>query len=136
MEEDIDILEDFLEYYSFLKSAIGGNDIRQYEIRVSKNDLQAIENLLLENKKLKEENKEIRTWKYTIDTIEDLDKLKRLEIIKIKGKEYLAKSKVKEKIEEWSSSVRVLGRNANDGEKRREFILEGGVRFGEELLED
>ena len=41
---------------------------------------------------LKKENKEIRDWKYVIDNPIDLDKLKELDIIKIKGKEYISKS--------------------------------------------
>ena len=43
------------------------------------------------NKELKKENNEIRDWKYTIDTVEDLYLLTRLDNIKIKGKEYISK---------------------------------------------
>ena len=46
--------------------------------------------------KEKQENKEIRQWKYVIDTYEDLDKLKELDLIKIKGKEYISKDKIRE----------------------------------------
>jgi hypothetical protein len=48
------------------------------------------------NKKLEEENKEIRQWKYVIDTYEDLDKLKELDLIKIKGKKYIAENRLQE----------------------------------------
>ena len=51
---NIDILEDFLDYYSYLKTAIGGDDIREFEIRISKNEIKAISNLIAENKELKE----------------------------------------------------------------------------------
>lgn len=61
--------------------------------------LKLVKTLIAENKELKEEkeelkreNREIRNWKYTIDTYEDLDLLKRLDIIKIKGKEYIDKN--------------------------------------------
>ena len=56
---NIDILEDFLDYYSFLKTAIGGDDIREFEIKISKNEIKAISNLISENKELKEENKKL-----------------------------------------------------------------------------
>lgn len=48
------VLEDFLDYYSYLKTAIGGDDIREFEIRISKNEIKAISNLIAENKELKE----------------------------------------------------------------------------------
>lgn len=54
---------------------------------------------------LKKENLEIRDWKYTIDTIDDLDKLKELDLIKIKGKEYISKDKIKAKIEEYNKMI-------------------------------
>ena len=49
---------------------------------------------------LKEENKEIREWKYVIDNPIDLKKLSELDIIKIFGKSYIAKDLIKAKIEE------------------------------------
>lgn len=60
----------------------------------------AIEDLINKNKELKKENKEIRDWKYVIDNPIDLKKLSELEIIKIFGKSYIAKDKIKAKIEE------------------------------------
>ena len=51
------------------------------------------EELINKIEELQKENQEIRQWKYTIDTIEDLDKLKELDLIKIKGKEYISKNK-------------------------------------------
>lgn len=45
-----------------------------------------------EKEELKRENLEIRDWKYVIDSPIDLDKLKELDLIKIKGKEYISKS--------------------------------------------
>jgi len=60
---------------------------------------EAISTLIAKNKELKEEkeelkreNLEIRDWKYVIDSPIDLDKLKELDLIKIKGKEYISKS--------------------------------------------
>lgn len=71
------------------------------EIAVCSIDEQlAIRNLIARNKELEKENYEIRQWKYVIDTYEDLDKLKELDLIKIKGKEYISKDKIREKIEE------------------------------------
>ena len=51
-----------------------------------------VKQLEKEIEELKKENKEIRDWKYVIDNPIDLDKLKELDIIKIKGKEYISKS--------------------------------------------
>lgn len=53
-----------------------------------------------EIEELNKENLEIRDWKYVIDSPIDLDKLKELDLIKIKGKEYVSKDKIKAKIEE------------------------------------
>lgn len=47
-----------------------------------------------EIEELKKENLEIRDWKYVIDSPIDLDKLKELDSIKIKGKEYVSKDKL------------------------------------------
>ena len=52
-------------------------------------------------KELEQENREIREWKYVIDNPIDLEKLKELDLIKIKGKEYISKDKIKAKIEEY-----------------------------------
>ena len=67
--------------------------------------LNLVETLIAENKELKEEkeelkreNLEIRDWKYVIDSPIDLDKLKELDLIKIKGKEYISVDKIKAKI--------------------------------------
>ena len=56
------------------------------------------EELINKIEELQKENQEIRQWKYTIDTKEDLDKLKELDLIKIKGKEYISKNKIEHKI--------------------------------------
>ena len=56
----------------------------------------AIEGILDLYEKEKGENKEIRQWKYVIDTYADLEKLKELDLIKIEGKEYISKDKIKE----------------------------------------
>ena len=50
---------------------------------------------------LKKENLEIRDWKYVIDSYEDLERLKELDLVKIKGKEYISKDIIKEKIEQF-----------------------------------
>lgn len=50
-------------------------------------------------KELEQENREIREWKYVIDNPIDLEKLKELDLIKIKGKEYISVDKIKAKIE-------------------------------------
>lgn len=55
-----------------------------------------IEKQSKEIEELKEENKEIRDWKYVIDNPIDLDKLKELDLIKIKGKEYISKNMYEE----------------------------------------
>ena len=62
--------------------------------------LYLIEKQSKEIEELKKENKEIREWKYIIDSPIDLEKLKELDLIKIKGKEYISKDKIKAKIEE------------------------------------
>lgn len=62
----------------------------------TQDELNAIGELLDLYYKQQKEIEEIRNWKYTIDTIEDLEKLKELDVIKIKGKEYICKDKIKE----------------------------------------
>ena len=62
--------------------------------------LNLIEKQSKEIEEINKENLEIRDWKYVIDSPIDLDKLKELDLIKIKGKEYVSKDKIKAKIEE------------------------------------
>ena len=64
------------------------------------NLIQMVEMLDKQIKELEQENREIREWKYVIDNPIDLEKLKELDLIKIKGKEYISKDKIKAKIEE------------------------------------
>lgn len=111
---NIDILEDFLDYYSYLKTAIGGDDIREFEIRIAKNELKAISNLIAENKELKEENEGLKT---KLDTL--IEKYKELKEMLKHRIEYtnklekdlfqnasnyvIPKSKVEEKIHQFES---------------------------------
>ena len=57
MEEDVDILEDFLEYNNFLERADISGDIRELSVYMTKNEFKAIENLIARYKELEEENK-------------------------------------------------------------------------------
>lgn len=73
------------------KKAYDNLKMLQY-FTMEKEDKQSINIILNYIDKLQKENEEIRQWKYIIDTYEDLDKLKELDIIKIKGKEYISKN--------------------------------------------
>ena len=53
MEEDIDKLEDFLEYNNFLERTDASGDIREFEVYMTKNEFKAIENLIVRYKELK-----------------------------------------------------------------------------------
>ena len=92
-----------------------------------------------EIEELKKENAEIRSWKYTIDTIEDLDKLKELDLIKIKGKEYISKDTIREKIELFENE---LEKNNENIEYTRKLIytadetIKKEIQDLEELLEE
>lgn len=86
---NIDILEEFLDYYSYLKTAIGSDDIRQFEIKISKIEIKAISNLIEENKELKEMLK--HRIEYTNKLEEDL--------FQNASNYVIPKSKVKAKIE-------------------------------------
>ena len=74
------------------------------DLIIELDDAEIILNLIEKQSKeiegLKKENLEIRDWKYVIDSPIDLDKLKELDLIKIKGKEYVSKDKIKAKIED------------------------------------
>ena len=72
------------ELYNFNDSSLLSKILKDYK--------KIIEKQQKEIEELKKENKEIRDWKYVIDNPIDLDKLKELDIIKIKGKEYISKS--------------------------------------------
>ena len=109
-------------------------------------------------KEYKKENKEIRDWKYVIDNPIDLDKLKELDLIKIKGKEYISKSiynelekdkkalvnnysnvlgefipkdKIREKIKDYTEKSKHPLVNS---QSRREYTF--GLKALEELLEE
>lgn len=62
--------------------------------------LNLIEKQSKEIEELKKENEEIRDWKYVIDTVEDLNRLKDLDFIKINGKKFINEDNIKAKIEE------------------------------------
>ena len=58
--------------------------------------LDYISKLQKDIEELEKENNEIRQWKYVIDNPIDLDKLKELDLVKIKGKKYIAETKIQE----------------------------------------
>ena len=84
---NIDILEEFLDNYSFIeKTAIGSNDIREFEIKISNIEIKAISTLIAENKELKEDNEYLKN-QIPID-----------KIFYYSYKEFIPKSKVKDEI--------------------------------------
>ena len=90
LKETLDVLKG--------KNVIGRID---FQIRVMIEDcIRVIEKQSKEIEELKEENKEIREWKYVIDNPIDLKKLSELDIIKIFGKSYIAKDIIKARIKE------------------------------------
>ena len=110
MEEDIKILEDFIDYYGFIKTAIGDDNIRQFEINISKNEIKAIENLIARNKELKKENKELKEITTNYNAYPYYDGDDRIIIADVKyfangffKNNFIPKSKIKEKIEEYRS---------------------------------
>lgn len=86
--------------FEHLKEKIEMNKLYGIDIYLNKEQVKIIENLIKEIEELKRENLEIRDWKYVIDNPIDLDKLKKLDLIKIKGKEYISVDKIKAKIKE------------------------------------
>jgi hypothetical protein len=79
---EIEELKDFITKLQATKDRLDSYD---------KENTLEIEKLNKEIEELKKENLEIRDWKYVIDSPIDLDKLKELDLIKIKGKEYISK---------------------------------------------
>lgn len=73
-------------------------------------------------KELEQENREIREWKYVIDNPIDLEKLKELDLIKIKGKEYISKDKIKAKIEEVDIEIQCCEYADDDTEEYKKDI--------------
>lgn len=87
MEEDIQILEDFIKYYE--AEAISRKFRGTLSISVDEQDIQALENLLTRYKQLEKQ--------IDLDYVEE---------------NYIEKSKIKEKIEEWDKSIKWA--NADD----------------------
>lgn len=75
-------------------------DFHDKDVKYLETILNLIDNQQKEIEEIKKENLEIRDWKYVIDTIEDLDKLKELDLIKIKGKKFINEDKIKARIKE------------------------------------
>lgn len=73
MEEDIDILEDFLEYNAFLENSVIKEDIRELEVYMSKNDYRAIRNLISRYKELEPIVKVLYGEQYSGDHIPRID---------------------------------------------------------------
>lgn len=102
----------------------------------TQNELNAIGELLDLYEKEKGENKEIRQWKYVIDTYADLEKLKELDLIKIEGKEYISKDKIRGKIKELEEKIHVVTPDTHIIDKITEFKNEGALNILQELLEE
>lgn len=119
---DIEILEDIISEY---KATAIEWKFGNVPVHLDERDIEAIKNLIQRNKELmldkkaftdnygnmilkiaelEKENKKIRQWKYVIDTYADLEKLKELDLIKIEGKEYISKDKIREIFDNYSQS--------------------------------
>lgn len=119
---DIEILEDIISEY---KATAIEWKFGNVPVHFDERDIEAIKNLIQRNKELmldkkaftdnygnmilkiaelEKENKKIRQWKYVIDTYADLEKLKELDLIKIEGKEYISKDKIREIFDNYSQS--------------------------------
>ena len=100
MEEDINRLENFLEYNSFLKNAVIMDNIRELEVYMSKEDYIAIEHLMARNKELEEEVNFLRKHCFIPFEHEKTETLGELVTIEEKTfvleKDYIPKSKVRE----------------------------------------
>lgn len=88
MEEDIEILENFIKYFE--EEAISRKYRRNISITVSEDDIQAIENLIARNEELEEKDK----------ANEAIKKAYR-EVIDDKG--YISKSKIEKEFERMTS---------------------------------
>ena len=99
------------------------------------NLIQMVEMLDKQIKELEQENREIREWKYVIDNPIDLEKLKELDLIKIKGKEYISKDKIKAKIEEYKEmTVNLVNRSA--GKTFQQAVRNEVIKVLQSLLEN
>lgn len=112
MEENIKMLEDFLEYNAFLKDANINDDIRLLWVYMAKNEFKAIEHLITRNRELEYKLRE----KINIEAHEQVQQL------------YIPKSKIKELKEK---TYKLLDNNGFT----RAYQLEID-RWFEELLED
>lgn len=108
MKEDIDILEKVIDTY---------NNWRELPYHFNKDIIQAISNLLLENKKLKEENKELKHITQNYNAYQQKSDNPNSTIIIADEKwfingyfkeNFIPKSKVKDKIEELKKKVEEL----------------------------
>lgn len=67
----------------------------------------------------------VRDWKYVIDSYEDLERLKELDLIKIKGKGYISKDKIRAKIEEYNKMINATYEDLTHyGDCRRDVCIE------------
>lgn len=130
MEEDIEVLEEFIKYFE--AEAISRKYRRNISITVGEDDIQAIENLIKGYRELEEENKYYKNkfeivhadslpkdMQFVIYTKEVFDKFRKIQQeylgnehenvrdVKIEG--FIPKSKVKEKIEFYEKNFNMVG---------------------------
>ena len=121
--DNIDILEEFLDYYSFLKTAIGGDDIREFEIKISKNEIKAISTLIAENKELKDRNKrQQENLKITNKKIA----AQRGQLMML-NKAYIPKSKVEELLKEIQEEGKIVYKNFMNKKLEEDFETDGAI---------
>jgi hypothetical protein len=112
MEEDIKILEDFIKYYEAECTSRGFE--RTLIVRVDKDDVQSLENLIKEYRELEERN---------IYLVNERKKLE--ELLFMSNENYIEKSKVKEKIEEYEKMKKATYTDLTHyGDLRRDTVLE------------
>lgn len=114
MEEDIKILENVIVEYSTQVE-----DYKYYTVpvRLDERDIQAIENLIKRNKELEEKDKYYNKLIKLAQTITDESLKEALEEFE---KDYIPKSKIKEKIEELNKEEQEAQNSISD-EEREEY---------------
>lgn len=123
MEEDIKILEELLSIKTIDHKIVFTDEL----LEVLK---KTIRNILTENK-------ELRKSRVIIDNYIDIKKFKQLDEVSIEGKQYIAKDKIREKIEKLENSgITINYGNRKAGKTFCQAVNENTIKNLQELLED
>ena len=130
IEEDIEYIQNFLEYS---QNMINDMDYeRTVDVTIQQNEINAIEHILSDYKRVLKENEELKKSKITYERVRNIQ----IENKEIVNKKYISKQKIKDNLIKYQEEYELLLEHQSGKESNRTKYLRGRIHMCQELIEE